>query len=118
MINIKEDQDESTSVAWCVSEERYMRAIIFLLMQSWIIFDLIGIEKRIFDSCLDYTSRSTRRRPGKLNIACLTYWKTMVLWFSISYRSWMLQNALETLSHAVHLSFQRILGFFQVHACI
>ena len=45
-----------------------------------------------------YTSWSTRRCPGKFNIACLTYWKTMILRFLISYRSWMLQNALGSLS--------------------
>jgi hypothetical protein len=39
------------------------------------------------------TSWSTWCCPGKFNIACLTYWQTMILWFPISYRSWMVQNA-------------------------
>ncbi len=52
-------------------------------------------NKRVY---LYDTSWSTRRCPGKFNIACLTYWKMMVLWFLISYRSWMLQNALRHLS--------------------
>jgi hypothetical protein len=44
-----------------------------------------------------YTSRSTRRCPRNFNITCVTYWKTMVLQFHITYRFSMLENALRSL---------------------
>jgi len=104
--------------------------IVWLLQVNWIEF-------------YSYTGWRTRRYPGKFNIICLTYWKTMVLWFPISYWSWITRtismfcyhsgicqllyfldivsvfsDIVSVFSNIVHLSFQRNLGFCQVHACI